>query len=106
MQPTPLAHICQAIYNASRNAEKEQTFLRWISSFRALADPTRLRLLNLIADKEICVCFFVEILGSASPRFRAIFPISGAPASRRPGARDAGCITAWSSRRTLWLHPS
>lgn len=29
--------------------------------FRALADKTRLRLLNLISDGEICVCYFVEI---------------------------------------------
>jgi ArsR family transcriptional regulator, arsenate/arsenite/antimonite-responsive transcriptional repressor len=38
------------------------------SLFRALADPTRLRLLNLIADKEICVCYFVEILKMSQPK--------------------------------------
>ncbi len=36
--------------------------------FRALADRTRLRLLNLVADKEICVCYFVEILGMSQPK--------------------------------------
>src|SRR5579864_7738253 len=36
--------------------------------FRALADRTRLRLLNLIADREICVCYFVEILGISQPK--------------------------------------
>ena len=36
--------------------------------FRALADPTRLRLLNLAADREICVCYFVEILGISQPK--------------------------------------
>src|SRR3984893_9460947 len=36
--------------------------------FRALADRTRLRLLNLIADKEICVCYFVEILRISQPK--------------------------------------
>jgi ArsR family transcriptional regulator len=30
--------------------------------FRALADRTRLRLLNLMGTEEVCVCFFVEIL--------------------------------------------
>jgi ArsR family transcriptional regulator len=35
--------------------------------FRALADTTRLRLLNLIADREICVCYFVEILKTSQP---------------------------------------
>lgn len=36
--------------------------------FRVLVDPTRLRLLNLIADQEICVCYFVEILGISQPK--------------------------------------
>jgi len=36
--------------------------------FRALADRTRLRLLNLMADKEICVCYFVEILKISQPK--------------------------------------
>jgi len=36
--------------------------------FRALADATRLRLLNLIADREICVCYFVEILRISQPK--------------------------------------
>src|SRR5437764_1924720 len=36
--------------------------------FRALADRTRLRLLNLIGDSEVCVCFFVEILGTNQPK--------------------------------------
>jgi ArsR family transcriptional regulator len=36
--------------------------------FRALADPTRLRLLNLIADREICVCYFVEVLKISQPK--------------------------------------
>ena len=36
--------------------------------FRALADRTRLRLLNLMASGEICVCFFVEVLGSSQPK--------------------------------------
>ena len=31
--------------------------------FRALADHTRLRLLNLMGDDEVCVCFLVEALG-------------------------------------------
>jgi ArsR family transcriptional regulator len=32
--------------------------------FAALADRTRLRLVNLIGEDEVCVCFFVEILGT------------------------------------------
>lgn len=36
--------------------------------FQALGDKTRLRLLNLIGDQEICVCYFVEILGQPQPK--------------------------------------
>ncbi len=56
--------------------------------FRALADRTRLRLLNLIADKEICVCYFVEILGTSQPkisRHLAYLRRVGIVASRRQG---------------------
>jgi ArsR family transcriptional regulator len=56
--------------------------------FRALADPTRLRLLNLIADKEICVCYFVEILGISQPkisRHLAYLRRAGIVAARRQG---------------------
>jgi len=35
---------------------------------RALADRTRLRLLNLMGNDEVCVCFFVEILGESQPK--------------------------------------
>jgi ArsR family transcriptional regulator len=36
--------------------------------FAALADRTRLRLLNLMNGKEVCVCYFVEILGQSQPK--------------------------------------
>jgi ArsR family transcriptional regulator len=36
--------------------------------FRALADRTRLRLLNLMQADEVCVCFFVEILKTNQPK--------------------------------------
>lgn len=35
---------------------------------RALADRTRLRLINLMGNDEVCVCFFVEILGESQPK--------------------------------------
>jgi ArsR family transcriptional regulator len=56
--------------------------------FRALADPTRLRLLNLIADREMCVCYFVEILGISQPkisRHLAYLRRAGIAAARRQG---------------------
>jgi ArsR family transcriptional regulator len=36
--------------------------------FQALGDNTRLRLLNLMGDQEVCVCYFVEILGAPQPK--------------------------------------
>src|SRR3984893_1174671 len=56
--------------------------------FRALADRTRLRLLNLIADKEICVCYFVQILRTSQPkisRHLAYLRRAGIVAARRQG---------------------
>ena len=54
--------------------------------FSALADRTRLRLLNLMRDSEVCVCYFVEILGVSQPkvsRHLAYLRRAGLVASRR-----------------------
>jgi ArsR family transcriptional regulator len=36
--------------------------------FKALADRTRLRIINLIGGDEICVCFLVEVLNINQPK--------------------------------------
>ena len=36
--------------------------------FSALSDRTRLRLLNLMRDGELCVCYFPEIIGTNQPK--------------------------------------
>lgn len=36
--------------------------------FAALADRTRLRLLNLMSEDEVCVCFFAEVIGTNQPK--------------------------------------
>ncbi|MEP7149441.1 MAG: metalloregulator ArsR/SmtB family transcription factor [Acidobacteriota bacterium] len=36
--------------------------------FAALADNTRLRLLNLLRDGEVCVCFFAGTLDTNNPK--------------------------------------
>lgn len=36
--------------------------------FKALADGTRLRLISLIGESEVCVCFLVEILKTSQPK--------------------------------------
>jgi ArsR family transcriptional regulator len=56
--------------------------------FQALGDRTRLRLLNLMGEREICVCYFVEILGSPQPkisRHLAYLRSAGVVAARREG---------------------
>jgi len=58
------------------------------SLFAALADPTRLRLLNLMTGREVCVCYFVEILGQSQPkisRHLAYLRKAGIVAARREG---------------------
>ncbi len=56
--------------------------------FKALADRTRLRLLNLMGDDEVCVCFFVEVLRTNQPkisRHLAYLRRAGVVAARREG---------------------
>ncbi len=56
--------------------------------FIALSDRTRLRLLNLMGDDEVCVCFFVEILQepqSKISRHLAYLRRAGIVAARREG---------------------
>ena len=47
--------------NASKLSETELFF-------KALADKTRLRLINLMGNDEVCVCFFVEVLRTNQPK--------------------------------------
>ena len=56
--------------------------------FAALADRTRVRLLNLMDGREVCVCYFVEILGQSQPkisRHLAYLRAAGVVAARRDG---------------------
>src|SRR5688572_20942577 len=68
-------------------AKKKKEFDRELF-FKALADPTRLRIINLLADQEVCVCFFVEILKTNQPkisRHLAYLRRAGIVAARREG---------------------
>ena len=56
--------------------------------FQALGDQTRLRLLNLMGEQEVCVCYFVEILGGPQPkvsRHLAYLRNAGIVSGRREG---------------------
>ena len=60
--------------------------------FKALADRTRLRLLNLMRNDEVCVCFFVEILKTNQPKISRHLAYL-----RRAGIVDA-------RREGQWMH--
>lgn len=56
--------------------------------FQALGDRTRLRLVNLMAEGEICVCFFVEVLDQPQPtisRHLAYLRRAGLVSAKRDG---------------------
>ena len=56
--------------------------------FSALADRTRLRLLNLMRGGEVCVCFFAGALGTNNPkisRHLSYLKRSGLVEGRRDG---------------------
>lgn len=60
--------------------------------FLALADKTRLRLLNLMREGEICVCFFTEVLGESQPKISRHLAY----------LRNAGLVEA--RRDGKWMH--
>jgi ArsR family transcriptional regulator len=60
--------------------------------FQALGDPTRLRLLNLLSEGELCVCYFVEILDEPQPKISRHLAY----------LRDAGLVSA--RREGKWMH--
>jgi ArsR family transcriptional regulator, arsenate/arsenite/antimonite-responsive transcriptional repressor len=56
--------------------------------FKALADHTRLRLIHLLGDDELCVCACVAILNTSQPkisRHLAYLKRAGLVAARREG---------------------
>ncbi|MGB6743251.1 MAG: metalloregulator ArsR/SmtB family transcription factor [Terracidiphilus sp.] len=59
-----------------------------VKLFAALADQTRLRLLNLMDGREVCVCHFAEVLGQSQPkisRHLAYLRKAGMVSARRDG---------------------
>ena len=60
--------------------------------FQALGDTTRLRLLNLMGEQEVCVCYFVEILGGPQPKISRHLAY----------LRNVGIVSA--RREGKWMH--
>lgn len=60
--------------------------------FNALADRTRLRILNLMGEDEVCVCFFVEVLETNQPKISRHLAY----------LRRAGIVE--TRKEGLWMH--
>jgi ArsR family transcriptional regulator len=60
--------------------------------FKALADKTRLRLISLMGDEEICVCFFTEVISTTQPKISRHLAY----------LRKAGLVEA--RREGKWMH--
>ncbi len=91
-----VGHICQYVYfrrifpGMGRTAK---TF-DLARMFAAFSDRTRLRLLNLMNGREVCVCYFVEILGQSQPKISRHLAY----------LRNAGMVKA--RREGKWMHYS
>jgi len=70
----------------------EDFLIKMENFFMALADKTRLRLLNLMRDGEICVCFFTEVLNESQPKISRHLAY----------LRNAGIVEA--RRDGKWMH--
>lgn len=99
----PPSYMLRRIYcgfNISVNAYMMKSMVRRTHSldlvrlFAALADPTRLRLLNLMNGREVCVCYFVEILKQSQPKISRHLAY----------LRRAGLVSA--RREGKWMHYS
>jgi ArsR family transcriptional regulator len=68
--------------------------------FRALADRTRLRIVNLLARGSLCVCDIQRILEqpqSSVSRHLALLKSAGLIVDRRDGMRTFYALTTWHS---------
>src|ERR1041385_8879989 len=78
--------------NTNMTTKSKKTAEALEALFLALGDRTRLRLLNLMADGEVCVCFFVEVLGEPQPKVSRHLAY----------LRSAGLVSA--RRDAKWAH--
>jgi ArsR family transcriptional regulator len=84
-----LDYICQNEYISDMGKQAAFDMERL---YQALGDNTRLRLLNLMADQELCVCYFVQVLGQPQPKISRHLAY----------LRNAGIVTV--RRQGTWMH--
>jgi ArsR family transcriptional regulator len=88
-------HICLCVVILGVMNKNSGSFDKEIF-FSALADRTRLRLLNLMRGDEVCVCFFVEILKTNQPKISRHLAYL-----RRAGIVDARRDGSWMHYRIV-----
>ncbi len=84
---SPLTYICLGVYS----------FLMKLSEtpiFTALADPTRLRILNLLMEGELCVCDVMSVLKEPQSKISRHLAY----------LREAGLVEA--RKQGLWMYYS
>jgi ArsR family transcriptional regulator len=78
--------------NTNMNIPKDSRLASMDAAFKALADPTRLRILGLLRGGEVCVCDIHGSLGIPQPK-----------ASRHLSyLKKSGLVTA--RKQGLWVH--
>jgi ArsR family transcriptional regulator len=82
-------YICQTEYSFRMGTRATFDMERL---YQALGDSTRLRLLNLMGEQELCVCYFVEVLGQPQPKISRHLAY----------LRNAGIVTV--RRQGTWMH--
>lgn len=79
------------------DVSRNENTVDMVQLFAALADPTRLRLLNLMNGREVCVCYFVEILEQSQPKISRHLAYL-----RRAGIVEARREGKWMHYRIEW----
>ena len=66
-----------------------------VTIFKALSDETRLRIIKLLEQGELCVCDITAALDMVQPKVSFhLGALEGSRASSRTGKRASGFITA------------
>jgi DNA-binding transcriptional ArsR family regulator len=63
--------------------------------FKAMADETRIKILHLLAQEELCVCDLAYLLESSFPRSRTICGSCAASTSSAGGGTASRYSTPW-----------
>ncbi len=72
-----------------------------LSVFKALSDETRLRIVKLLENGELCVCHIVAAVDMSQSKIFSFEDSRRRRDSSRTGGRGSGCITASMNQTCL-----